>query len=76
MTDIVGRLRDRSDHYIAQHAMDTMDAAADEIERLRAERDMWHARAVAMFWKLPDDTLCGDLRKDTATALAALKTSK
>lgn len=36
MTDIVGRLRDRSDHYIAQHAMDTMDEAAAEIERLRA----------------------------------------
>lgn len=34
MTDIVERLRDRSDHYIAQHAMDTMDAAAAEIERL------------------------------------------
>jgi hypothetical protein len=34
--DIVERLRDRSDHYLAQHAMDTMDLAAAEIERLRA----------------------------------------
>lgn len=45
MTDIVEQLRDRSDHYIAQHAMDTMDAAATAIERLRAAlteaRDAW-----------------------------------
>lgn len=26
-----------------------------EIERLRAERDLWRSRAERMFWLLPDD---------------------
>lgn len=43
-----------------------------EIAQLKAERDMWHARAFAMFWRLPADTTCGELRKDTEKAMAFL----
>lgn len=47
--------------------------ALREIDKLKAERDMWQARAFAMFWRLPDDTLCGDLRTDTDRALTMLR---
>lgn len=33
------------------------DEAADEIER-------WFARAMVMFWKLPDDMTIGELKAD------------
>jgi len=36
MKDIVERLRDRSDHYLAGWAREVMDEAANEIERLRS----------------------------------------
>lgn len=48
--------------------------AADEIVRLREERDMWHARAFAMFWKLPGDLKIGDLRRDSEAALKYIVT--
>lgn len=48
------------------------DALA-EIEKLKAERDKWQARAFAMFWRLPDDTLCGDLREDAERAMTMLR---
>jgi methylmalonyl-CoA mutase N-terminal domain/subunit len=44
-----------------------------EIAKLRVERDLWHARAIAMFWRLPDDTMCSDLRADAEKALAMLR---
>lgn len=58
----------------SQEEYDKLRADAHaEINKLKAERDMWHARAFAMFWRLPDDTLCGDLRTDTERALTMLR---
>ena len=54
-----------------------MDEILQELQRdnakLKAERDLWHARAMAMFWRLPDDTKCGDLRADAEKALAMFR---
>lgn len=41
-----------------------------ENAKLKAERDLWHARAMAMFWRLPDDLKVSELREDTEKALA------
>lgn len=54
-----------------------MDEILQELRRenakLKAERDLWHARALSMFWRLPGDTRCGDLRADAEKALAMLQ---
>lgn len=47
--------------------------ARAEIKRLRADRDLWHARAFAMFWKLPKDLKVGDLQRDAERALAFVR---
>lgn len=39
-----------------------------ENAKLREERDLWHARAFSMFWRLPDDTKISDLRADAEKA--------
>ena len=49
-----------------------LEEARREIEKLKAERDLWQARAFAMFWRLPGDTLIGDLQRDTEKARAFL----
>ena len=43
--------------------------AAAEIERLRTERDIWRARAFAMFWRLPDHLTLGELQDDARRAM-------
>lgn len=47
-----------------------------EIERLRAERDMWQARATAMFWTMDGNVTAGELRAKTAQALAAIRNER
>jgi hypothetical protein len=41
MSDLIERLRDR----YSKHSQELRDEAADEIERLRKERDVWKANA-------------------------------
>jgi hypothetical protein len=45
-----------------------------EIESLRQERDTWHARAFAMFWKLPGDLTLGELQDDAERARVFIQT--
>lgn len=47
--------------------------ALKEIETLKAERDLWKARAFAMFWRLPDKTIIGELREDVEKAKSYVK---
>lgn len=45
-----------------------IEALVTERDRLRAERDTWHARAFAMFWKLPGELTIAELQADTYRA--------
>lgn len=45
-TDLVGRLRFRSGHYLADWVDEITNEAAAEIERLTRERDRWHDAAM------------------------------
>jgi|KBSMisStandDraft_5_1062788.scaffolds.fasta_scaffold308490_2 hypothetical protein len=38
----------------------------DEIERLRAERNLWRERAERMFWLLPDDVRLSEIQVNSA----------
>lgn len=56
-----------------QEEMDQLRAEAmSEIKRLTEDRNLWHARAFAMFWRLPDDTKIGDLHADAEKAMSLL----
>lgn len=48
-------------------------AAEGEIERLRAERDLWEARCVAAFWMIPDHVTVGELQDAAERAAALIK---
>ncbi len=38
------------------------------LKKLTDDRDLWRARAMAMFWLLPEDVTIGQLRDDTEKA--------
>jgi hypothetical protein len=52
-----------------------MQKLKEDLRKAEAERDLWHARAFAMFWRLPDDMLVGDLQRDTERAKVFLRTA-
>lgn len=51
-----------------------IEALVLEREKLRAERDTWHARALAMLWRLPGELTVGELQADSERALAFVPT--
>lgn len=52
---------------------DRLDAGAANIERLTRERDMWHARAISLFWNPGDEATCAAVRNDADRAMEWIK---
>ena len=63
MSDIVERLRGKANGQLVPEGVHIFEAAADEIERLRTERDENDARLFAAMSMLDGATLCGELQK-------------
>jgi uncharacterized protein with von Willebrand factor type A (vWA) domain len=58
-----------------QEDMDKLrEDALATIKKLTEERDIWQARAFAMFWRLPDDTNLGELREEAEKAMIFVRT--
>lgn len=59
MSDILTELRKvhrlRGDTYSSAEVIGMVGRAADEIEMLRDERDLWKSRCYAALWLVPDE---------------------
>jgi hypothetical protein len=53
----ITKLRERCEAYKGQ-----VESGAAEIERLRAERDLWIARCAGALWMIPGHVTLGDIR--------------
>lgn len=71
MSDIVERLRfdsARCEATFSKGIAKNIEEAVDEIERLRADRDLWKARCLGALWLVPDEKTCGELQEAAKTA--------
>lgn len=51
---------------------DPLADALAEIERLRAERDLWESRCLGALWLVPEEKTCGELQEAARRARALL----
>jgi hypothetical protein len=66
-------MQEMSKETIASELFDEIVRQRKEIAELERERDVWKARAFAMFWQLPDEVQIGTIRKQSESAMAFIK---